>query len=31
MKKMKEILPIIILLIAIFGLMGCEEDPGNKE
>ena len=31
MKKIKEILPIIILLIAVLGLMGCEEDPGDKE
>jgi hypothetical protein len=31
MKKIERILPIIILLIAILGLMGCEEDPGDKE
>ncbi|BES65633.1 hypothetical protein SANA_20720 [Gottschalkiaceae bacterium SANA] len=31
MKKIERILPIIILLIAILGLMGCEEDTGDKE
>lgn len=31
MEKMKRILPIMILLIAVFGLIGCEDDPLDKE
>ena len=31
MEKIKRTLPIIILLIAVLGLIGCEEDPGDKE